>query len=91
MSAEMARRLVEAFHQPSTPVTGLDDVKLSRRGTKILEKISQGLANKRIADRLGLSVETVRGASKAYLRETARPVTDRSSSEIPRYGGPPSG
>ena len=40
MSAEIARRVVEAFHQPSTPVTGLDDVKLSRRERAFLVSIA---------------------------------------------------
>lgn len=59
MSAEIARRVVEAFHQPvrtSMP----EDVKLSKRETEILELLTKGLANKEIADRLDISVETVR-------------------------------
>ena len=59
MSAEIARRVVEAFHQPMrAPAT--DDVKLSKRETEILEHLTKGLANKEIADRLDISVETVR-------------------------------
>lgn len=59
MSAEIARRVVEAFHQPiAKPVA--DEVKLSKRETEILESLSKGLANKEIADRLEISVETVR-------------------------------
>ncbi len=90
MSAEIARRVVEAFHQPSTPVTGLDDVKLSRRETEILEKIAQGLANKEIADRLGLSVETVR----VHLKRIYEKLHVRSRTEAaPKYrdtaGRPP--
>lgn len=62
MSAEIARRVVEAFHQPlksASPAAG-DDVKLSKRETEILELLTKGLANKEIADRLDISVETVR-------------------------------
>lgn len=62
MSAEIARRVVEAFHQPmktASPSAG-DDVKLSKRETEILELLTKGLANKEIADRLDISVETVR-------------------------------
>jgi DNA-binding NarL/FixJ family response regulator len=62
MSAEIARRVVEAFHQPmktASPNAG-DDVKLSKRETEILELLTKGLANKEIADRLDISVETVR-------------------------------
>jgi DNA-binding NarL/FixJ family response regulator len=56
MSAEIARRVVEAFHQPAREPTET----LSKRETEILEWLTQGLANKEIADRIGLSIETVR-------------------------------
>jgi DNA-binding NarL/FixJ family response regulator len=59
MSAEIARRVVEAFHQP-VKSTEADEVKLSKRETEILEWLTKGLANKEIADRLDISVETVR-------------------------------
>lgn len=62
MSPEIARRVVEAFHQPSPRLQGgnTEDVKLSKRETEILELLCEGLANKEIADRLDISVETVR-------------------------------
>jgi DNA-binding NarL/FixJ family response regulator len=59
MSAEIARRVVEAFHQP-VKAPGAEEIKLSKRETEILEHLAIGLANKEIADRLGISVETVR-------------------------------
>ena len=59
MSAEIARRVVEAFHQPMKAKVD-DDMKLSKRETEILELLTKGLANKEIADRLDISVETVR-------------------------------
>ena len=59
MSAEIARRVVEAFHQPIKSPDA-DVIKLSKRETEILELLTKGLANKEIADRLGISVETVR-------------------------------
>jgi DNA-binding NarL/FixJ family response regulator len=59
MSAEIARRVVEAFHQPvKSPEPEM--LKLSKRETEILELLTKGLANKEIADRLSISVETVR-------------------------------
>ncbi len=59
MSAEIARRVVEAFHQPvKSPAA--DVVKLSKRETEILQLLTMGLANKEIADRVSISVETVR-------------------------------
>lgn len=62
MSAEIARRVVEAFHKPQPPAVApaSEQVHLSKRETEILEFLSQGLANKEIADKLTLSVETVR-------------------------------
>lgn len=59
MSAEIARRVVEAFHQPAkSPETEM--VKLSKRENEILELLSKGLANKEIAGHLAISIETVR-------------------------------
>ena len=62
MSAEIARRVVEAFHKPRQPsgTTSAEIVNLTKRETEILELLTKGLANKEIADRLGLSTETVR-------------------------------
>ncbi len=59
MSAEIARRVVEAFHKPAEPLKD-PELGLSRREREILQLLSRGLANKEIADQLGLSVETVR-------------------------------
>jgi DNA-binding NarL/FixJ family response regulator len=59
MSAEIARRVVEAFHQP-VKAENAEEVRLSKRETEILELLTKGLANKEIADRLDISVETVR-------------------------------
>jgi DNA-binding NarL/FixJ family response regulator len=59
MSAEIARRVVETFHAPAHAPLG-EESTLSKRQREILELLSTGLANKEIADRLGLSTETVR-------------------------------
>jgi DNA-binding NarL/FixJ family response regulator len=65
MSAEIARRVVEAFHQsPSNTEPGEEPVRLSQRETSVAQLIAEGLANKEIADRLGISTETVRGHLK---------------------------
>ena len=92
MSAEIARRVVEAFHQPqrSTP-SALDEVKLSKRETEILELLCEGLANKEIADRLNISVETVRVHLKhVYEKLHVRSRTEaamkfRDAKEEPRF------
>jgi DNA-binding NarL/FixJ family response regulator len=59
MSAEIARRVVEAFHKPAV-TTADPELGLSKRETEILQLLSKGMANKEIADQLVLSVETVR-------------------------------
>lgn len=66
MSPEIARRVVEAFHQPAPRADekANEAAHLSKRETEVLDLLSEGLANKEIADRLGLSTETVR----AYLK-----------------------
>lgn len=90
MTAEIARRVVEAFHQPVK--TGQpDDLKLSKRETEILELLCEGLANKEIADRLDISVETVRVHLKhVYEKLHVRSRTEaamkfRDSREEPRF------
>ena len=92
MSAEIARRVVEAFHQtPKPEQASQDEVKLSKRETEILELLCEGLANKEIADRLSISVETVRVHLKhVYEKLHVRSRTEaamkfRDSREEPRY------
>jgi DNA-binding NarL/FixJ family response regulator len=92
MSPEIARRVVEAFHQPvKAGPSPLDDVKLSKRETEILERLCEGLANKEIADRLDISVETVRVHLKhVYEKLHVRSRTEaamkfRDSREDPRF------
>lgn len=60
MNAEIARRVVEAFHRPHETKQNDDIVNLTNRETEILELVAEGLANKEIADRLDISVETAR-------------------------------
>ena len=82
MSAEIARRVVEAFHRP--PTKPAEEVHLSKRETEILELLTQGLTNKEIADRLGLSVETVR----VHLRRTYEKLHVHSRTEaVVKYRG----
>jgi DNA-binding NarL/FixJ family response regulator len=65
MSAEIARRVVEAFHAPPPKAaSGEPAVHLSNRETAVAKLVAEGLANKEIADRLDLSIETVRGHLK---------------------------
>ena len=75
MSPEIARRVVQAFHRP-LPKEG-EAVKLSPRETELLDLLSEGLGNKEIADRMGLSVETVRD----YLKRIYEKLHVRSRTE----------
>jgi DNA-binding NarL/FixJ family response regulator len=66
MSSEIARKVLGAFREPvatpeqtGTPGAAADDQNLSRREQEVLELLSQGCANKEIADKLSISIETV--------------------------------
>ena len=56
MTGEIARLIVQSYQTPSA--NHIQD--LSRRELEILELLSEGLSNKEIAARLGISAETVR-------------------------------
>lgn len=58
MSGEIARKVIETFRRPQTPKAKL--VELTQREHEILEQVSRGFSNKEIADRLGISFDTVR-------------------------------
>lgn len=58
MPREIARKVIASFQPPATVVAEVDELRPSER--KILELLAMGLANKEIADRLGLSTGTVR-------------------------------
>jgi DNA-binding NarL/FixJ family response regulator len=57
MSAEIARKVVRSFHKTSAAASDLQS--LTRRETEILGALSQGYASKEIAERLGISYDTV--------------------------------
>jgi DNA-binding NarL/FixJ family response regulator len=58
MPREIARKVIGIFQQPRTARIEVDELRLSE--WKILELLVQGLANKEIANRLGLRTSTVR-------------------------------
>jgi DNA-binding NarL/FixJ family response regulator len=58
MSGEIARKVIETFHKPVPADSEMAQV--SPRELEILELVSQGFANKEIADRLSISYDTVR-------------------------------
>lgn len=59
MSAEIARRVVQHFHKAAQPSPAIES--LTKREAEILGLLAQGFASKEIADRLGISYETVCG------------------------------
>lgn len=58
MPREIARKVIASFQRPAAVEEGMEELRPSER--KILELLAMGLANKEIADRLGLSPGTVR-------------------------------
>lgn len=67
MSAEIARKVLGTFREPVAPAARgsagspepVEEQNLSRREQEVLELLSQGCANKEIADKLSISIETV--------------------------------
>lgn len=57
MSSEIARKVLSTFREPA-PAPAAEE-NLSRREQEVLELLSQGCANKEIADKLSISIETV--------------------------------
>jgi DNA-binding NarL/FixJ family response regulator len=58
MTSQIAQRVVQSFHETS-PVER-EEVKLTERESEILTLLSQGFANKEIADKMSVTVSTVR-------------------------------
>jgi DNA-binding NarL/FixJ family response regulator len=58
MSSQIAQRVVQSFHEPSPSEE--EDTKLTSRESEILNLLSQGFSNKEIAERMFVSVPTVR-------------------------------
>ncbi len=76
MSAQIARRVVEAFHRPKAKQENTV-TELSPRETEILEQLCQGLVNKEIADKLKIATETV----KVHLKHIYEKLHVRSRTE----------
>lgn len=58
MTSQIARRVIESFRRKSK--RALDEsVRLTAREEQILVQLSQGYSNKQIADKLGVSIDTV--------------------------------
>lgn len=57
MTSQIARKVIQAFKSPASKVA---DAKLTEREEEILSFLSQGYANKEIADKMNIGVPTVR-------------------------------
>jgi DNA-binding NarL/FixJ family response regulator len=75
MSREIARKVISSFQEPLAAAANVED--LSPREREILELLSQGYANKEIADRVGVSDGTVRW----HLRHVYHKLHVRSRTE----------
>lgn len=58
MSSQVARKVVASFRQPTS--TNSENTTLSVREQEILSQLSKGFSNKEIADRMCISLSTVR-------------------------------
>jgi DNA-binding NarL/FixJ family response regulator len=92
MTSEIARRVVESFRQRAKARD--DFVRLTTREEEVLVMLSKGYSNKEIADRIELSVDTVRSHlkhiyEKMHVRSraeaVARYMTSKLSSPEPRH------
>ena len=63
----------------------LDDVRITRREHEVIELIGEGLSNKEIADRLNISVESIRWHLKnIYQKLHVHSRTEAASKIRPR-------
>ena len=76
MSSSIARKVVQSFHKQG-PATGTGPRELSPRETEILQCLADGYLYKEIADRMGISIETVR----THIRRIYEKLHVRSRTE----------
>ncbi len=89
MAREIARKVISAFRQPLAAEEEVEELRPSEK--TILELLARGLANKEIANRLGLSNTTVRWHleniySKLHVHSRTEAVL-KFHSKFPRAGG----
>ncbi len=77
MSQEIARKVINAFNQPTTQSHGLSD-----REVELLQKLALGLPYKIIAAELGISLETV----KTHLKNVYQKLHVASGTEAVAKG-----
>jgi DNA-binding NarL/FixJ family response regulator len=87
MPREIARKVIAAFRQPITTAAEVEELRPSEK--KILELLAQGLPNKEIANRLGLSASTVRWHleniyGKLHVKSRTEAVLKFHSTKVPQ-------
>jgi DNA-binding NarL/FixJ family response regulator len=75
MTTHIARKVVQSFQKPA-PAAAVTE-SLSQREQEVLDGLAQGLINKEIADKLGISPETVH----TYIRRIYEKLQVRSRAE----------
>jgi DNA-binding NarL/FixJ family response regulator len=75
MSSHIARKVVESFQ--SLGVSAQNAENLSAREQQVLQRLAEGLSYKQIADKMAISIDTVR----TYIRRTYEKLHVRSRSE----------
>jgi DNA-binding NarL/FixJ family response regulator len=75
MTAHIARKVVQSFQRPTQQTPEVDD--LSPREKEVLEYLANGYIYKEIADKLGISYETV----KTYIRRIYEKLHVRTRTE----------
>ena len=75
MTTHIARKVVQSFLKPATAPEPMQD--LSEREREVLDLLSQGLMYKEIAEKLGISFETVR----TYIRRIYETLQVRTRTE----------
>ena len=89
MTSEIARRVVESFRQRAKARD--EFVRLTTREEEVLVMLSKGYSNKEIADKIDLSVDTVRSHlkhiyEKMHVRSRAEAVARYMTSKLPAAG-----
>jgi two-component system nitrate/nitrite response regulator NarL len=71
ITAEVAARvLVQTVHTPASPAAAtLEDGRLNDREEEILEHVARGMTNREIADKLNMSVPSVKGRIARIIRK----------------------
>ena len=77
MTAHIARKVVQSFQRPTAASQSTEDANLSPREKEVLDALAQGFLYKEIAERLGISYETVH----TYIRRIYEKLQVRTRTE----------